>query len=96
MSEDASEALDSVDPTLDPEASERMDEDDVGERFCEDFVLLLDSDQRISLGIVLSFQLEELFKLGSTRAAELARMMIGRSDNLYELGSQSFLKQEKF
>ena len=38
MSEYASEALDSVYPTLDAEASERMDEDDVGERFCEDFV----------------------------------------------------------
>ena len=27
-----------MDPTFDTEASERMDEDDVGERFCEDFV----------------------------------------------------------
>ena len=96
MSEDALEALDSVDLTCDAEASERMDEDDVGERFWEDFVLLLDSDQRISVGIVLSFQLEKLFKLGSTRAAELAGMTIGRSDNLHELGSQSFLKQKKF
>ena len=60
MSEDALEALDSVDPTFDTEASETMDEDDVGERFCEVFVLLLDSDQRISLGIFLSFQLEKL------------------------------------
>ena len=96
MSEDALEILDSVDPTFDAEASERIDKDDVGVRFCEDFVLVLDSDQRISLGIFLSFQLEKLFKLGSTRAAELAWMMIGRSDNLQELGSQSFLKQEKF
>ena len=44
----------------------------------------------------LSFQLEKLLKLGSTRTAELARMMIGRSDNLQQLGSQRFLKQEKF
>ena len=41
--------------TFDAEASERMDEDDVGERFCEDFVLLLNSDQRISLGIFYLF-----------------------------------------
>ena len=40
-----------MDLTFDAEAIERMDEDDVGERFCEDFVLLLDSDQRISLGV---------------------------------------------
>ena len=31
MSEDSLEALDSVDPTFDAEASARMDEDDVGE-----------------------------------------------------------------
>ena len=49
MSEDALEALDSVDSTFDAEASERMEEDGVGEMFCEDFGLLLDSDQRISL-----------------------------------------------
>ena len=53
ISENALETLDSVNTTLDAEASERMDEDDIGERFCEDFVLLLDSDQRISLGILL-------------------------------------------
>ena len=34
--------------TFDAEASERIDEDNVGEKFCEDFVLL-GSDQRISL-----------------------------------------------
>ena len=39
----------------------------------------------------LSFQLENILKLGCARAAELARMMIGRSDNLQELGSK-FLK----
>ena len=44
MSENALETLDSGDPTFDAEASERMDEDYVGERFCEDFVLLLDSN----------------------------------------------------
>ena len=48
MSEDALEALDIVDPSFDAKASERIDKDDVGERFCEDVVLLLDSDQRIS------------------------------------------------
>ena len=46
--------LDSVDSTFDAKASERMDED-VGEvlwRFC---VVLLDSDQKISLGIFYHF-----------------------------------------
>ena len=53
MSEDALEALDSVDATFDGEPSEIIDEDDAGERFCKDFRLLLDSDQRISLGIFM-------------------------------------------
>ena len=76
MCEDALVALDSVHPTFDAEAGERMDNGDVVKRFCEDFVLLLDSDQRISLYIFLSFHLEKLFKLCSTRAAELARMIL--------------------
>ena len=60
MFEDALEALDSVDPTFDAEASEIMDEGDVGERFCEDFRLLLDSHQRISLGICYDFNWKRL------------------------------------
>ena len=69
MSEDALEALDnesvdlnfdaeaseSVDLTFDAEASGRMDEDDVDKRFCEDIVLLSDSDQRNSLDIFYHF-----------------------------------------
>ena len=93
MSEYVLESLDSVDPTFDAEASEGMDEDDLVRGF-----------EKILCGIVaknyhryfLSFKLDKLFKLGSARAAELARMMIGRSDNIQLLGSQSFLKQEKF
>ena len=61
MCEDALEALDSVDPTFDAEVSERMDKDDVGKRFCEDFVLLLDSDQIISLGIFLIISIGKAF-----------------------------------
>ena len=34
MSEDALEAPDSVEPTFNAEVSERIDEDDVGKRFC--------------------------------------------------------------
>ena len=61
MCEDALEALDSVNPTFDAEVSERMDKDDVGKRFCEDFVLLLDSDQIISLGIFLIISIGKAF-----------------------------------
>ena len=79
ISEDALDTdNESVDPTFDGKAS---DDDNVSaDMFCEDFVLLLDSDQRRSLGIFLSFQLEKHSILGSTKAAELAGMMTGRSD----------------
>ena len=60
MSEDTFEDLDSVDLTFDAEAIERMDKYDIGEKFWECFVLLLDSDQKISF--FLSFRLEKLFK----------------------------------
>ena len=78
ISEDALDTDKSVDPTFDGEAS---DDDNVSaDMFCEDFVLLLDSDQRRSLGIFLSFQLKKHSILGSTKAAELAGMMTGGSD----------------
>ena len=67
--------------TFDAEASEIMDEDDVVESFCEDFRLLLDSDQIISLAIFYDF-IGKAFKLDSTRVAELAE--IGCADNLQE------------
>ena len=77
-----------MDPIFDAEASERMDEDDVGERFCEDFMPLLDSDQRISLGVFCHFN----WKSCSTRAAELAGRMIGRSDNSIRTWKSKFLE----
>ena len=48
-------------------------------RGCEDHVPLLNSDQRISLGIFYHFNWKSCI-----RAAELAGMMIGRSDKSME------------
>ena len=58
-------------------------------RLCEYFVLLLDSGNRTSLGI----QLEKLFKLDSTRAAELTGMMIDRSDKSIRTWKSKFLEK---
>lgn len=82
----------SIDPTFDAEANERLDEDHIAESFCEDYVLQLDNDQRIGLGVFLSFQLVKYFKLGSTRAAEIAGMMIGRSDKSIRSWKSRFIE----
>lgn len=50
------------------------------ENFCEDWVLQLDRDDKVSLGLFLSFQLSKHFGCGETKAAELAGVMVGRSD----------------
>ena len=40
----------------------------------------LDRDDKVALGLFLSFQLSKYFKLGETKAAEYAGMMINKSD----------------
>ena len=42
------------------------------ERFCEDWISHLDRDDRVSLGLFLSFQLANHLNLGETKAAEPA------------------------
>ena len=51
----------SVDPTFNLDDS-LMLEENLAESFCEDYVLQLDQDQRVGLGIFLSFQLEKYFR----------------------------------
>ncbi len=96
MSESALEALDTdddnVDPTFDIEDAVQSDSENLCEKFCEDFVLQLDADQRIGLGVFLTFQLEKHFQLGSTKAAELAGMMINRSDRSVRAWKTKFLE----
>ena len=48
--------------------------------FCEDWVLQLDRDDKVSLALFLCFQLSKHLGCGETRAAELAGVMVGRSD----------------
>ena len=50
------------------------------ESFCEDWVLQLERDDKVSLGLFLCFQMSNLLGLGETESAELAGMMIGMSD----------------
>ena len=66
-----------VDPTFDLDVSLKSDDDYMIENFCEDWVLQLDRDDKVSLALFLSFR---HLGCGETRAAELAGVMVGWSD----------------
>ena len=76
------EALDTddenVDPSFDLETSLSSDHEYFVEKFCE---LQLDRDDKVSLGLFLTFQLSRHLGLGKTKSAALAGIMISRSDN---------------
>ena len=83
MTEDAAETDDeAVYPTLDLDSSIKL------------ITLLishLDKDENVSVSLFLCFQLTKQLNLGDTKAAELAAMMIGRSDKaVHEWRSQFF------
>ena len=88
------EALDTDDECKDPtfDLDESMKSDQIDE-FCENWVLELDRDDQVSLGLFLAFQLNKVLAVGETRAAELAGMMIGRSD---KAGGLIFTMRDKY
>ena len=69
-----------ADPTFDLDASARSDTALQLESFCENWMLQLDRDDRLSLGIFLVYNLKVHMGKGETEAAELAGMMVGRSE----------------
>ena len=81
MSDDALDTEDEEkDPTFDLDSSMKQDIDHVTDSFCEDWATHLDRDDRVSLGLFLYFQLTKLLNMGELKAAELAEMMIGKSE----------------
>ena len=81
MSGDALDTDDeAVDPSFDLDSSARSDIDHMVETFCEEWISHLDRDDRVSLGLFLCFQMSKHFELGETKAAELAGIMISKSD----------------
>jgi hypothetical protein len=69
-----------VDPTFDLDASVRSDSAHQLESFNENWMLQLDRDDRMSLGIFIVHNLKVHLGKGETEAAELAGMMVGRSE----------------
>ena len=81
MSDDALDTEDEEkDPTFDLDSSLKEDIDHVADSFCEDWATHLDRDDRVSLGLFLYFQLTKVLSMGETKAAEVAGMMIGKSE----------------
>ena len=69
-----------VDLMFDMDTSVRSDADHQLQSFCESWMLQLDRDDRMSLGIFLAHNLKAHLGKGDTEAAELAGMMVGRSE----------------
>ena len=59
--------------------------------FCENWEGQFERDDLVSLGLYLTFQLSNLLQKKETEVAEIAGIMIDKSDR-YESGKQSSLK----
>ena len=81
MSEDALDTEDEAgDPTFDLDSSMKSDTDHIAETYCEEWLSQIDRDDRVDLGLFLCFQMTKHLEIKETRAAELAGLMIGKSD----------------
>lgn len=52
----------------------------ITENFCDDWVLTLGQEDRVSLGLFICFQARNVLSFGETKAAEHAALMIGRNE----------------
>ena len=94
MSEDALDTDDeAVDPSFDLDSSLKSDVEHLQDSFCDDWISHLEREDRVSLGLFLCFQLSKHFDLGDTKAAELAGMMVGRSDKTVREWRKHFVEE---
>ena len=89
LSEDV---LDTEDEAVDP--SMKSDTDHIVETFCEEWVSQLDRDDRFSLGLFLCSQMTRHLEIKETRAAELAGLMIGKSDKTIREWRKQFYEND--
>ena len=95
MSDDALDTEDeAVDPTFDLDSSIKLDADHIAETFCEEWVSELDRDDRVALGLFLCFQMTRHLDIKETRAAELAGMMIEKSDKTVREWRKQFFEND--
>ena len=68
MPEDALDTDDELkDPTFDLDASMKSDKEYITDDFCDNWILQLDKDDRVNLGIFLCFQLKKVLSIGCTK-----------------------------
>ena len=85
-----------IDPSFDLDSSMKSDFNHIVENFCEEWVSHLNREDRVSLGLFLCVQLSKHFDLGETKAAELAGMIVGRSDKTVREWRKYFLEEGEF
>ena len=77
---ECSEESDRSDATFDPEQETVKSPHALLERFVEDWVLTLDRENVVSLALFLTYHLVHLLNFTTTKAAEYAGIMVGKSD----------------
>ena len=80
-----------VDPSFDLDTSITADEAHMIDSFCENWVTQMRFEDRTSLGLFLYFQLVSVLGKSKTEAAELAGMMVGKSEQTIRQWKGSFL-----
>ena len=91
----SSESTDQDDPTFDPQ--QELDENPSlkMEQFLEDWVVSLSREDKISLGLFLSYNLRNVLNFTATRAAEYAVVMMGKSDRTIRQWHSDFVEHSE-
>ena len=80
LSHEAKDTDNEEDPSFELDSSIKSDTHHLLDTFCEEWVAQLSREDRISLGIFIQYQLSTVLQKGETKSAELAALMIGKSD----------------
>ena len=83
-----------ADPSFDLNSSVKSDTQHQIETFCEEWVVQLSRDDRFALGVFLQYHLSQTVGKNETEAAELAGLMIGRSDRTIRDWKAQFYENE--
>ena len=82
------------DPSFELNSSLKSDTHHLLDTFCEEWVTQLSREDRISLGIFLQYQLAVVLQKGETESAELAALMICKSDRSIREWKLQFLEND--
>lgn len=79
------------DPTFDPEVEKEANPVLKLEEFIEEWVSALDREDKMSLGLFLTYNLEYTLNFTATKSAEYAALMMGRSDRTIRQWRSDFM-----